>query len=135
MTKSSPSIGHLLHNVSQIDSEDFVNFCGLLRKHELYNESKLFSWQSKKKSCVQRPNLNKTSMRLVPKLLIWIRFFQWCPGKRRVVVVMIFSISYISRVFLQHQLWIVNYYVKSLSNILSNENIKTVGSREIIIQK
>ena len=22
---------------SQIDSEDFVNFCGLLRKHELYD--------------------------------------------------------------------------------------------------
>ena len=22
----------------QIDGEDFINFCGLLRKHELYNE-------------------------------------------------------------------------------------------------
>ena len=31
----------------------------------------------------------------------------------------------ISRVFLQHQLWIINYYIKSLSNNLSNENIKT----------
>ena len=30
-----------------------------------------------------------------------------------------------SRVFLLHQLWIVNYYVKSLSNNLSNENINT----------
>ena len=31
-----------------------------------------------------------------------------------------------SRVFLQCQLWIVNHYVKSFSNNLSNENIKTV---------
>ena len=29
----------------------------------------------------------------------------------------------------------VNYYVKSLSNILRNENIKTGVSREIIPQK
>ena len=29
----------------------------------------------------------------------------------------------ISRIFLQRQLWIVNYYVKSLSNNFSNENI------------
>ena len=40
-----------------------------------------------------------------------------------------------SRVFLLGQLWIVNYYVKSLSNNLSNENIKTGVSREIIFQK
>ena len=41
-----------------------------------------------------------------------------------------------SRVFLQHQLWIVNYYcVKSLSNDLSNENIKTGVSRGMIFQK
>ena len=26
-----------LTTYSQIDGEDFVNFCGLLRKHELYN--------------------------------------------------------------------------------------------------
>ena len=26
-----------LCNKCQIDDEDFVNFCGLLRKHELYN--------------------------------------------------------------------------------------------------
>ena len=26
-------------NKGQIDGEDFVNFCGLLRKHELYSES------------------------------------------------------------------------------------------------
>ena len=31
----------------------------------------------------------------------------------------------ISRVYLLRQLWIINYYVKSLSNNLSNENIKT----------
>ena len=31
LTKSSPSIWNLLHNV-----KDFVKFCGLLRKHELY---------------------------------------------------------------------------------------------------
>ena len=32
----------------QIDGEDFVNFCGLLRKHELY--AKLFI-QEKLKTC------------------------------------------------------------------------------------
>ena len=42
--------------------------------------------------------------------------------------------SHISRVFLQRQLWIVNYYVKSNSN-LSNENIKTGFSREMIFEK
>ena len=26
----------------QIDGEDFVNFCGLLRKHELYGEKNVF---------------------------------------------------------------------------------------------
>ena len=26
----------------QIDSEDFINFCGLLRKYELYYETELF---------------------------------------------------------------------------------------------
>ena len=36
-----------------------------------------------------------------------------------------------SIVFLQHQLWIDNYYVKSLSNNLSNENIMTGVSRDI----
>ena len=40
-----------------------------------------------------------------------------------------------SRVFLQCQLWIVNYYVKNSSNNLSNENIKTGASREMIFQK
>ena len=39
-----------------------------------------------------------------------------------------------SRVFLQRQLWIVNYYVKSSSNNLNNENIKTGVSREMIFQ-
>ena len=34
-----------------------------------------------------------------------------------------------SRVFLQRQLWILNYYVKSLSNKFSNENIKTGVSK------
>ena len=37
-----------------------------------------------------------------------------------------------SLVFLLRQLWIVNYYVRSSSNNLSNENIV---SREIIFQK
>ena len=41
-------------------------------------------------------------------------------------------IWYNSRVFLPCQLWIVNYYVKSLSNNLSNENIKTGAFREMI---
>ena len=35
----------------------------------------------------------------------------------------------INRVFLLRQLWIVNYYVKSSSNNLSNENIKTGVSK------
>ena len=34
LTKSSPWIWHLLSK-RQIDDEDFVNFCGLLWKHEL----------------------------------------------------------------------------------------------------
>ena len=38
MTKSSPSIWHYLCRKCQIDGEDFINFCGLLRKHELYQE-------------------------------------------------------------------------------------------------
>ena len=33
------------------------------------------------------------------------------------------------------QLWLVNYYIKCLSNNLSNENIKTGVSREMIFQK
>ena len=40
-----------------------------------------------------------------------------------------------SRGFLLRQLWIVKYYIKSLSNNLRNENIKTDVSREIIFQK
>ena len=38
-------------------------------------------------------------------------------------------------VFLQRQLWIVNYYVKSVSTNLSNESIKTSVSREMLLQK
>ena len=38
-------------------------------------------------------------------------------------------------VFLQRQLWIVNYYIKSLPNNLRNKNIKTGVSREMIFQK
>ena len=41
----------------------------------------------------------------------------------------------VRRDFLQHQLWIVNYYIKSLSNNLSNENSKTGVFREMILQK
>ena len=41
--------------------------------------------------------------------------------------------SDILAVFLQCQLWIVNYYVKSLSTNLSNKNINTGVSREMII--
>ena len=43
MTKSSPSIWCLLSKC-QIDGEDFVNFCGLLRKHELYHVSTKWIW-------------------------------------------------------------------------------------------
>ena len=39
----------------------------------------------------------------------------------------------IGEVFLQHQLWIVNYYVKSLSNNLIIENIRAGVSREMIM--
>ena len=39
-----------------------------------------------------------------------------------------------SRVFLLHQLWMINYYVKIPSNILSNENIKIGVSREKMLQ-
>ena len=35
------------------------------------------------------------------------------------------SISVFSRVFLQRQIWIINYYVKSWSKNLSKENINT----------
>ena len=42
---------------------------------------------------------------------------------------------YISKVFLICQIWIVDYYVKSSENNLSNENIKTGVSREMIFQK
>ena len=40
--KSSPTIWRLLSKC-QIDSEDFVNFCGLLRKHELYYSTSVHS--------------------------------------------------------------------------------------------
>ena len=39
VTKYSLSIWHLLSK-RQIDGEDLVNFCGLLRKHELYENMK-----------------------------------------------------------------------------------------------
>ena len=38
-------------------------------------------------------------------------------------------------VFLIRQLWSVNYYAKSSSSNLSNENIKTGVSRDMILQK
>jgi len=41
----------------------------------------------------------------------------------------------ISRGFLLRQLWIVKYYVRCSSNNLSNENINTGVSREMIFQK
>ena len=41
----------------------------------------------------------------------------------------------ISRVFLLRQLWIVNYYVKSSSNNLSNKNKTLCVSKEMILQK
>ena len=40
---------------------------------------------------------------------------------------------FISRVFLLRQLWIINYYFKSSSNDLSNEDINTGVSREMIV--
>ena len=41
----------------------------------------------------------------------------------------------ISRVFLQHQLWTVNYYIKRFSNNLTNGNINTGFFREIVLKK
>ena len=38
-------------------------------------------------------------------------------------------------VFLLCQLWIVNYQVKSLSNNLTTENIKSGVAREMMLQK
>ena len=43
--------------------------------------------------------------------------------------------KYISQVFLLCQLWIVNYCLKSLSNNLSNKNINTGITREMVFQK
>ena len=40
--KSSPLIWHYVTSRCQINSEDFVNFCGHLRKHELWEEHSLF---------------------------------------------------------------------------------------------
>ena len=40
-----------------------------------------------------------------------------------------------SRYFLQRQLWIVHYYVKSSSNNLSNKNVQAGVSRVMIFQK
>ena len=45
--------------------------------------------------------------------------------ERRLKYYKVVHFSSISRVFLLRQLWIVNYYVKSSSNNLSNENINT----------
>ena len=45
------------------------------------------------------------------------------------------KLKHISRVFLQRQLWIVNYYMKRISNNFSDEKIKTGVSREIHISK
>ena len=44
-------------------------------------------------------------------------------------------IKFIGRVFLLRQLLIVNYYVKSLSNNISNENTNTGVSRKTIFQE
>ena len=41
----------------------------------------------------------------------------------------------ISRVVLLRQLWIIHYHTKSLSSNLSNVNIKTGVSKEMIFQK
>ena len=47
MTKSSPSIWHCVSSKCQINGEDFINFCGLLRRYELYSayfSAKLSNW-------------------------------------------------------------------------------------------
>ena len=46
--------------------------------------------------------------------------------KNRVMPLLTKVMSVKSRVFLLRQLWIVNYYAKSSSNNLSNENINTL---------
>ena len=81
--------------------------------HMLINQ--LFFWPKKQ----QKQTLKKDLFCLV-KIIVKIRNSR---------------LGIYSRGFLQRQLWMVNYYVKCLSNNLSNENINTGVSREMIFQK
>ena len=48
LTKYLLSIWQCIRNKCQIDSEDFVKFCGLLRKHEFYEDSGYYYWKNSK---------------------------------------------------------------------------------------
>ena len=72
-------------------------------------------------------NENKKESSSCPQVACpWVSLLQIDPEWRK---------YHLSRVFLLRQLWNVNYYVKSSSNDLSNENINTGISREMIFQK
>ena len=80
------------------------------------------SWKSVRKSNANpketlKFRLNKN--KILPHILIILTLYE----------------LYISTVFLLRQLWIVNYYVKTSSNNLSNENIKNGVSRGMRFQK
>ena len=76
ITKSSLSIWHLLCTKRQIAGEDFVIFCGLLRKHELY-----WPW---KFACVKKVLHNtvftttKNAPIIVEKKTIYLAIHDWC---------------------------------------------------------
>ena len=64
--------------------------------------------------------------------------FHISPGTENQIAItptLLATTKVISRVFLLCQIWIVNYNIKSLSNNLSNETIKTGVSREMIFEK
>ena len=58
------SVALTLCSKCQIDGEDFVNFCGLLRKHELYLLT--FSPKSFRSFCEDGTKTKKTSEILPP---------------------------------------------------------------------
>ena len=66
MTKSSPSIWHLLSKC-QINGEDFLIFCGLLRKHELYRWKSNFTIINKSWCLIK---ITRTKTRNQSKLVI-----------------------------------------------------------------
>jgi hypothetical protein len=66
-------------------------------------------------------------------LICQLRNFEMHPAAK--VRIKKYKRQIISRVFLLRKLWTVNYYLKSLSKNLNNENIKTGVSSEMIFKK